>query len=129
MIAGLAADTVWRHVIGYEGMYEVSSAGLIRSITRVVEVNSSWSTALIRRTYKGKLISCGIGKLGYVHVKLYKNGKYKTASVHRLVAEAFHPNPCNKATVNHINEAKYDNRAENLEWMTHQENTQHSIHK
>jgi transcription initiation factor IIF auxiliary subunit len=63
---------------------------------------------------------------GYKVVKLFKNGKYKRVSVHRLVAKAFIKNPHNKEFVNHINGIKDDNRVENLEWVTSHENHIHA---
>lgn len=63
---------------------------------------------------------------GYKLIGLHKNKKQYLKSVHRLVAEAFVPNPNNYHIVNHINEIKDDNRAENLEWVTTQENVNHS---
>ena len=62
---------------------------------------------------------------GYLQVKLFKGGKSKIFSVHRIVATAFIPNPLNKADCNHINEIKTDNRASNLNWMTSKENQNH----
>lgn len=66
-----------------------------------------------------------ITKLGYARVALYNNNKPKDFSVHRLVAQAFIPNPENKPCINHINGIKTDNRVENLEWCTYSENTLH----
>ena len=63
-----------------------------------------------------------IDKYGYLSIDLHKNGHRKIHKIHRLVAQAFIPNPENKPTVNHINEIKADNRVENLEWMTYREN-------
>ena len=119
----------WRNVVGYEGLYEVSSTGLLHSVTRTIEYNSPITPNAVRRTYKGKLISCTTNKLGYTRARLSVGGVNSMRSVHRLVAEAFHPNSYNKPCVNHINEVKDDNRATNLEWCTYSENTQHSVHK
>ena len=97
----------WRPVVGYEGLYEVSSYGNVRSIKRDI---------ILKPRDNGV----------YLRVNLYKNGKLKGCSVHRLVAEAFIPNPENLETVNHIDEDKTNNHVYNLEWMTRKENVRHS---
>ena len=74
-----------------------------------------------------KLLKPKIDKYGYKNVVLTKNGKRKTYLVHRLVGQAFIPNPNNKPTINHINGIKTDNRVCNLEWATHKEQKEHQI--
>lgn len=94
------ADTeVWKSVVGYEGLYEVSNLGRVKSSTRVL------SQAKSKRT-------------GYVSVCLSKNGKHKMYLVHRLVAIAFIPNEQEYPQINHKDENKANNRADNLEWCT-----------
>ena len=93
----------WKPVEGFEGLYLVSNLGKIYSIR-----NKTMLKPLVTRA-------------GYNRVHLSVDGKVSSLTVHRIVAKAFVPNPEGKPTVNHKNEIKADNRAENLEWMTNKE--------
>lgn len=99
----------WKPVLGYEGLYEISSRGRVKSLLR---------NGLILRQY----IQTG-GE--YLYVTLYKNSKPKVFYIHRLVATAFIPNPLNLPQVNHKNEVKTDNFVENLEWVSAKSNSNH----
>lgn len=112
----------WKDVVGYEGLYQVSSLGTVKSLDRVV---SNHQGSGVRR---GKIMSFTECK-GYHRVILTKNAKHKSPFVQRLVAEAFIPNPENKKEVNHLNGVKTDNRACNLEWVTPSENMKHAYDK
>ena len=106
----------WRAVAGYEGLYEVSNLGRVRSLERYVRHNN--------RPYhiKGGILKNMEGK-NYYYVHLHHhNGTSKKLKVHRLVACAFIPNPNNLPQVNHKNECKLDNRVANLEWVTAKQN-------
>ena len=107
---------IWRDVKGYEGLYQVSSDGRVKSLERKDRFG---------RTVKERILKPGINRYGYLMVFLYAGGKRKMLKVHRLVCKAFHENPENKPEVNHINENKTDNRACNLEWSTRKENINH----
>lgn len=98
---------VWKDIDGYEG-YQVSNLGNVKSLN-------------YKCTGKERILSPGI-KNGYLYVGLCKDGKRKDYYIHRLVAEAFIPNPFKLPCVNHKNEDKTDNRVENLEWCTYSYN-------
>ena len=101
----------WRPIVGYEELYEVSNLGRVRSIDRYVK----YSNGQIH-LHKGKVLSPVKSNLGYLLVSLCCNGKYKMFLVHRLVTEAFIPNPENLPEVNHKDEDKANNSVDNLEW-------------
>ena len=103
----------WKAIAGYEELYEVSDEGNIRSLN-------------FNHTGKEKILKPRKTHRGYLQVLLYKDGKYKVMSVHRLVAQAFIPNPNNIETVNHKDEDKTNNSASNLEWMTNKDNVTYS---
>lgn len=113
----------WKSVVGYIGLYEVSDRGNVRSVEREINTAIRHNT---RRMCNGKMLKRNLGTKGYYKVDLCKDGKVNTVNVHRLVAEAFIPNPNNLRVVNHINGIKTDNAVENLEWVSYQENHWHA---
>ncbi|MEZ0117826.1 UNVERIFIED_ORG: hypothetical protein ABRZ91_001783 [Heyndrickxia coagulans] len=115
---------IWKDVKGYEGLYQVSNLGNVRSVDRVVKmVYKNGNVATMKR--KGKLLSPYKHKSGYIVVNLSKDGVRKMQYVHRLVLEAFVPNVKGLPDANHINEKKDDNRLENLEWISEKDNCNH----
>lgn len=110
-------DKEWRAVVGYEGFYEVSEDGEVRSVSRVVP--SRFKT----RKIKGRTLIASKDKDGYLTVTLSKKNKITTKRVHRLVAEAFIPNPKGLPVINHKDEIKDNNNFKNLEWCTVKYNT------
>jgi hypothetical protein len=113
---------IWKDVKGFEGIYQVSSTGILKCLER-----------RIKRPKKGEYISKSIlrkgniGKRGYVQIPLSKNGKRYSKTMHQIVAVSFLENPNNYKEVNHINGIKHDNRVENLEWCSRSENIIHAV--
>lgn len=118
-------EEIWKDIIGYEGQYQVSNIGRVKSLTRKVPVVSlkrkQHSFSMKERIKKSKIY------FGYNKVFLSKNAKYKWHTVHGLVATAFIREKKDKEQVNHINGIKHDNRVENLEWVTAKENYAHAL--
>ena len=111
-------DIMWSSVKGFEGYYEISSNGVLRSLDRLTNNGTK------RQKQKYLKPSC---RKGYLRYSLSFNGCTSLCSAHRLVAEAFIPNTDNKPFINHINGIKDDNRVDNLEWVTQLENVRHTI--
>ena len=98
-------EEIWRDVKEYEGYYQVSNRGIVKSLN----YNHTGKEGIMKAQDNGD---------GYLYVNLWKEGKMKSCTIHRLVAIAFLPNPNNLPEVNHISEDKSDNRVENLEWCS-----------
>lgn len=106
---------IWKDVIGYEGSYQVSNLGRVKSVSREIFNRG------VRQKIKERILKpCNKG--GYLFVTLSQFGKPKTFAVHRLVAITFLPNPENKPQVNHLDENPLNNRLTNLAWATASEN-------
>ena len=108
---------IWKDIPNYEGLYQVSNLGNVRSL------NHYASNGIKDIIYKGKILNQNKHyKNDYMSVILSNNGKYKRFLVHRLVASAFIPNNDNLPCINHKDENKTNNKVENLEWCTHKYN-------
>lgn len=110
----------WKEIIEFEGYYEVSNLGRVRSVERRLE-----DKAGRERTFKGVIMKQQVHYKGYMMVWLRRSGNRQKMYVHRLVATAFHPNPEDKEMVNHKDKDRQNNHFENLEWVTIEENTYH----
>lgn len=114
---------IWKDIKGFEGLYQISNLARIKSVERL----RSNGSGMQLQPEKIKSIQTHLN--GYKYVNLNKNGKNSTHRIHRLVAEAFIPNPDNKPDVNHDDADKSNNLPYNLVWSTKKENTQHFIKK
>lgn len=106
------SEEIWKGISGYEGLYEISNFGYVKSFCKKTG---------------GSIIKNILGQNGYYKVNLMKRGKRKQPYIHRLVAQAFIPNPENKPEVNHIDGNKLNNHVSNLEWCTSKENSLHCL--
>lgn len=109
---------IWLPIEGYENLYEVSNLGRVRRLESVVTNKNG-----VKLKVPGKLLKPGTNTCGYLLVNLCKNGIRRNFLIHRLVSQAFLPNPDKKPQVNHLSEDKQNNSVENLEWCSAKENT------
>lgn len=111
---------LWRPIEDYEGIYEISNKGRVRSCA----VSNRW-----KNSKNLVLLKPRVNKYGYVSISLYKNGKGRTFNIHRLVAKAFIMNPINLPIVNHRDENRTNNSVHNLEWCTYKYNNEYNDRK
>lgn len=118
-------EEIWKDIEGYEGLYQVSNMGRVRSLERTRSMNQD----RVRKPVPvpGRILVPQKKKAGYLGVVLSKDGKQRNVRIHCIVAKSFLPNPEGKPQVNHINGIKSDNRLSNLEWATNSENQQHAL--
>ena len=118
---------MWKEIKGYEGYYEVSDNGEVRSLDRFIPHSDGSLHFRKGQTMKQTPSTGRDGSQGYLVVNLRKNHMSWVAQVHRLVAMAFIPNPHNLPTVNHIDGNKHNNKVSNLEWVSYGDNNIHAL--
>jgi hypothetical protein len=111
-------NEIWKDVSGYEGLYQVSNLGNVKSLDRMEKLKNG---AIRKR--QGRYLSLKVDKYGYLIAVLTKNARHKDFKVHRLVAAAFIGNPNDYDQVNHKDENKKNNVVTNLEWCNAKYNT------
>lgn len=109
-------EEIWKPVVGYEELYEVSNIGRVKSLPRFAQSGNK------KRRFNSCILATQTNNKGYTSVTLWRNGKGTRYNVHRLLMRAFVPNPNNHPHIDHINAIKTDNRLENLRWCTAKEN-------
>lgn len=117
---------IWKDVKDFEGLYQVSNLGRVKSLKREVVYFEGNNSKNKHHTVFEKMKNQSKKDNGYLITSLYKGNKGNHKYIHRLVAEAFIPNPSNLPTVNHKNLNKQDNRVENLEWCSYADNNDHA---
>lgn len=119
---------MWKAVKGYEGYYEVSDRGEVRSLDRYIYCNDGTIHFIKGRIMRqSERLNKHRGGTGYMVVNLRKNHTSFIASVHKLVANAFIPNTYNLPTINHIDGNKHNNAVSNLEWVSYKDNNVHAL--
>jgi len=114
-------NEIWKDIFGYEGLYQISTLGNVKRLTREYYNRGSKRTTILPELIMKKKIT----HQGYEEITLYKDKKTKGWSIHRLVAITFIENPNSLECVNHINSNRQDNRKENLEWLSRLDNVRH----
>lgn len=117
---------IWKDIIGFEGLYQISNYGRVKSLDRVIIRKSRWG-GYDSALYLGRILKKAFYKNGYAFVSLSSPIKIKQIMIHRLVAIHFINNPQNKNEVNHKDGLKANNQVDNLEWVTASENMKHSF--
>lgn len=112
---------IWKDLVGYEGLYQVSTLGNVRSVDRIERCGSFF------RRRKGTLLKQSINRGGYCQVHLNKDGNGCSKEVHRLIAKTFIENKYDLPEVNHIDCDKTNNSVDNLEWVSREDNTKHAM--
>ena len=109
-------EEIWRDINSYEGLYQVSNLGNVKRVKAIITDVAQGS--IRQREFSSRVLKQSVAGCGYLSVKLSKDGKVHRFNVHKLVAQAFIPNPDNLPEINHKDENKLNNCVDNLEWCT-----------
>lgn len=115
---------IWKDIVGYEGLYQVSNFGRVKSLRRTTLAANG-----ARRNYPEKILTPFKNKTGYLSIQLYFGHKNVHKLIHRIMAESFIPNPKKLDQVNHKNGIKNDNSLNNLEWISRRGNALHAAYE
>lgn len=118
-------EEIWKDIEGYEGLYQISNLGNVRSVQHIVTISDPKRNRTYTKTFPEQFRKTCYDPKGYVQINLKKGKVNKRYRVHRLVALAFIPNPSNLPQVNHKDEDKSNNRVDNLEWCTNEYNSKY----
>ncbi len=121
----MSEEEVWKPIKNYENLYEISNTGRVRSLSRKVFVTNRYGAKSTRMTKSKELKKKYVGI--YYGFDLCKNGKKKSHTLHKLLAEVFIPNPNNYKYINHKDENKLNNSLDNLEWCTAKYNCNYGV--
>lgn len=122
-MGGEMSNEEWRPVTGWEGLYEVSNQGRVRSLPRTRDTSERGR----RQHWPGQILNPSSRHAGHLVVTLRDSPRHLSEYVHRLVAQEFIPNPENHPLVRHLDDNPKDNRVENLAWGTYSDNTQDKL--
>ena len=123
----LFKNEIWKDVPSYEGLYQASDMGSVKSLNRHTDITRirNGNKSIFKKRTKGKILKPSLGTTGYFFVNLSKNGKIKPFDIHKLVALTFMNKPSDKHEVSHKNHNKVDNRAINLQWLIRKDHKQY----
>lgn len=120
-------NKIWKDIKGYEGLYQISNLGIIKSLNRAVNSRLDNEGNPIMNIRKGRFLKQTINNQGYYRIILYKSSISKSYFIHKLLGIHFIDNPDNKDVVNHIDGNPSNNKLSNLEWATYSEDKQHAV--
>ena len=117
---------IWKDIKDYEGLYQVSNLGNVRSLDMTIIQLHHWSNQYVKHIYKGRLLKGSKNSNGYRTITLHKGKKTEKRLLHRMIAEAFIPNPNNYNYINHKDNNPSNNNVNNLEWCTQSYNIKYA---